>query len=123
MPSALAVIALTPFGEGIERLAVCALPSLLLVLCAASADVPRLKPLRISGDISYPLYLSHPFVLSAFAQVWNWAEMEKGPAFFVVGLCAAEAGAWLCWRFVEVPLTRWARHMTDQRVVPVSLRV
>jgi exopolysaccharide production protein ExoZ len=65
------------------------------------------------GDASYSLYLVHEMVLSAGRQGWSRfmpAPLADNLWLFVfacvIALCAAGL---LCWRYLEMPLTRFAR--------------
>ena len=71
-----------------------------------------IRPLEMLGDASYSLYLSHFFVLSAFAKLWRYTLGNPSSAislasFYVIGAgCAALVGI-LCWWLVEKPVAAW----------------
>lgn len=64
------------------------------------------------GDASYSVYLTHSFLLGAFAAV-TAPLAARGPVALVAllllgGLCCTVAG-WIVWRLVEVPIDRRLR--------------
>ncbi|MBW6524005.1 acyltransferase [Sphingomonas sp. RHCKR47] len=64
---------------------------------------------RAFGDASYSIYLTHSFLLGAFA--WTTARFAAqsfaGLAFLAVIACeGCFVAGWLTWRFVELPVTR-----------------
>jgi exopolysaccharide production protein ExoZ len=66
--------------------------------------VPGLKAL---GDASYSLYLTHVVTLSAWGQMWaTGLQSLPAPLFVISALIACVAGALLCFRLVERPLTQ-----------------
>jgi peptidoglycan/LPS O-acetylase OafA/YrhL len=75
--------------------------------------------LRVLGDASYSLYLSHPVILTVTARVW----MALGPGrdwlalYFVLALVACALGGWLVHCFVEKPLLA---RMMGRRAPPGS---
>lgn len=84
----------------------------------ARGRLPVLPPLRLVGDASYSLYLTHFLVLSAAGQVWRKIGLG-GSAVGRVGFCvlatlACLAVAILCYRFVEQPLGRLLSGRTDR---------
>jgi exopolysaccharide production protein ExoZ len=69
----------------------------------------RNRVLLYLGDASYSIYLSHQFVLEAFAWLWarafpnqTWA---SSVVFLVTGLGLCALIGCLCYRFIEEPLT------------------
>lgn len=67
------------------------------------------KALRLLGDASYSLYLSHFVVLSVVSQIWRRLPIAPSPLFYIAfGIVAVGisliAGV-VCYRFVEQPLT------------------
>jgi exopolysaccharide production protein ExoZ len=105
-------------------------PAWLICLAAVSRQ-RELPPLRSSllrwlGDISYSLYLVHPFVIAAVMVV-----LAHGPHFMasrpLVALCldvgAAIVAGGLLYRFVEKPLTRAARRLLQPRAGQPSQNV
>ena len=73
-----------------------------------------IRLLELIGDASYSIYLSHFFVLSAFAQLWRHMLGKPGSlmnlaGFYIAGAaCSAFAGL-LCWMVVEKPITAWLK--------------
>jgi exopolysaccharide production protein ExoZ len=69
-----------------------------------------LKLLLALGDASYSIYLSHLFTLGvlrvAWVRVFAHATLVNSIAFMAVALIACASAGWLCYRFVESPMTR-----------------
>lgn len=67
------------------------------------------KGLRLLGDASYSLYLSHFVVLSMVSQLWRRLPIAPSPpsyiAFGIIAVGVSLIGGVLCYRFVEQPLT------------------
>lgn len=71
--------------------------------------------LGLLGEISYSMYLSHFFTVSAYAQLWQ----RFGPGFggiktalfYCGGVIASLAVSFLVWRFVEKPLNETAKRL------------
>ena len=64
------------------------------------------------GDASYSIYLSHLFTLGALRVIWvrvvPHASLASSVAFMTAALIICAAAGWLCYRFVERPITvRW----------------
>jgi exopolysaccharide production protein ExoZ len=87
------------------------IPSLLVVLGMVRAerffDFGAFRIGQAIGDSSYSLYLSHLFVLSALALIFKldvaraWGGVPLVPFLMLACLTAG----WLCWRYVERPMT------------------
>ncbi len=69
------------------------------------------KSMQIMGDISYSIYLSHVFVLSALGRMW----MLAGPvpdslldnfSASLIMLAVVSGSGWLGYRFIEHPILR-----------------
>ena len=82
--------------------------------------LPRLPVLRWLGDQSFSLYLSHPIVLSAFAQAWSLAGLNHLPGgialFAVAAVAVCLAAGQLVYRLVELPLTHRFNAYTGARL-------
>jgi len=85
------------------------------VICGAlllerSGGLPEWPALRLLGDISFSLYLSHPIAMSAFAQGWRRVGLTSMPASDALFCLAATTFCLLVgglvYRWVELPLTR-----------------
>ena len=65
------------------------------------------------GNASYSIYLSHLFTLGALRTVWvhivPCVTVSTVIAFVAVGVIASAIGGWLCYAYVEVPMTAWFR--------------
>jgi exopolysaccharide production protein ExoZ len=66
--------------------------------------------LRVLGDSSYSLYLTHIFTLGALRVVWvQWAPASTTASawvFMLVSLGISAAVGWLVYRYVETPIAR-----------------
>ncbi len=116
--AALAVVLATALGpwwgwnQILPRLFYGGVPAALLV--AAAALGPSLSPTRFVtllvaiGDASYSLYLTHPFVIRPFRNLWIALHGSSLPLGLYVVVCVfvAIAGAIVIYRLVEKPLTR-----------------
>ena len=109
------VLVLPPEGDTTFRCFRYGLPATLLVMLATYVNLPRWRLPHRLGDISYSLYISHFFTLSAFAQIWR--KLPKGHvetniiSFYAVGTVCAVIVAYCCWRWVETPLTALAKRL------------
>lgn len=113
------------WGVDMPRALACGVPAM-MVVCGAlllerSGALPRWRGLRRLGDSSYSLYLSHPIVLSAFAQMWRKAVLPHDPPgglwlFCVVAVAVCVAVGGLVYRWLELPLTRLFGAYTGARV-------
>lgn len=71
----------------------------------------QMPPLRLLGDSSYSLYLSHLFTLGVLRIVWGRVmgastEPASIAAFMLVSMITCAAVAWAVWRWIESPLSR-----------------
>lgn len=84
--------------------------------------IPRLS--RAFGDASYSIYLTHSFLLGAFASATASIAVRGTPALIAMTLLACIvcfAVGWLTWRLVELPIADWLRGRrlsTAERVAP-----
>ncbi len=121
---ALAVAALD-VGEPVTMLAV-AVALGVTVLPSAPASPDR-EPGAVSafsrafGEASYSIYLTHSFLLGAFASATASIAGRGAPALVAMTMLACAvcfAAGWLTWRLVELPLADWLR---GRRVSKVEL--
>jgi exopolysaccharide production protein ExoZ len=74
----------------------------------------RSRMLLALGDASYSIYLTHLFTLGILRGVWTRV-MPAGPkaavVFMAVALTVCAGIGWICYRFVERPLTSRLRGM------------
>jgi exopolysaccharide production protein ExoZ len=93
---------------------------------------PPIKLLKLIGDASYSIYISHFFVLSAFVQFWKYALGRPGSwasltYFFFAGATLSALAGILCWTVVEKPITSWCkdtrRALRNRTVRPDGMRV
>ena len=84
----------------------------------------RQRWLEFLGDASYSLYLSHPIVLSAFAQVWRKLGLAALPggvaAFGIAAVLACIAVGALLYLGLERPLVRFFRRRAAPARVPAG---
>jgi exopolysaccharide production protein ExoZ len=75
------------------------------------------------GNASYSIYLSHLFTLGALRTVWVHivpsVTLSTVIAFVAVGVIASAIGGWLCYTYVEVPMTAWFRTRLLPRRQPI----
>lgn len=101
------------------RLMLYGLPSALIVagavLLERAEQWPSSAVIRLLGDASYSIYLSHGMALAALVALWQLF----GPAgaigqatFFGVALCATTLAGVLVWRWIERPIDRWLRALS-----------
>lgn len=106
---------LPPPGEPAMRVIRFGPPAVLLLLAALQGGPPKLRWAQRLGDISYSLYLSHFLLLAGFAAAWKRAYPGAGSLshvlFFFTGTAMALVTGYLCWRWVERPLTRYAKQL------------
>lgn len=103
------LIATTRFAVGVQMLAIGAALLTVTMVRARPEGSPRFARLALAlGDASYAIYLTHSFLLGAFAALTaRWVTLGHGALLLAVAMaCAGCAVAgWLVWRFVEFPLT------------------
>ena len=97
-----------------RRLVVYGLPSLVFFILVFKALEGRLmpRPLMILGNISYSLYLTHPFVVLGFSRlvynVDNYSPMGVILVIVVV-IPITIIVAWFSWWLIENKLTEWMK--------------
>ena len=73
------------------------------------------RPLLELGNASYSIYLSHQFVLEALA--WGWIRVFPritwglSVLFMALALIVCALAGYLCYRFIENPLTSQLRKL------------
>jgi exopolysaccharide production protein ExoZ len=73
------------------------------------------RPLLELGNASYSIYLTHQFVLEALA--WSWMRVfplitwTSSVFFTALALILCALAGWLCYRFIERPLTSHLRKL------------
>jgi peptidoglycan/LPS O-acetylase OafA/YrhL len=88
------------------------LPALVLVAISLSVSLPRWRVSQMLGDISYSLYLTHFFVLSALAQLWARLHLTSPlavMALYPFGTLVCCGVGLTCWLLIEKPLTKHAQ--------------
>ena len=76
------------------------------------------RPLLELGNASYSIYLIHQFVLDAL--VWSWLRVfpvvsaASSVLFMALALLLCTAAGWLCYRFIERPLTSRLREFVKR---------
>jgi len=88
----------------------------LIISLGAGAELsrPMQKVCRLSGALSYPLYMTHYAGIWIFAHYWRTAERSTSELVWNVtlGTLSMIAFAWLVMRFVDTPLRA---HLTRKR--------
>lgn len=97
----------------------CGLPAMVLVALAVAADRWGWRItnpiILLIGDASYALYLSHPFVTQAAQKAGRMVDANApvAVALIVAALIGACVFAVLLHKFVERPLSHWARRLLN----------
>jgi peptidoglycan/LPS O-acetylase OafA/YrhL len=93
----------------------CALVAAGLVGLEQKAGIVLPRTLIWLGGISYSLYLTHRLVLDAAGKVFVHAGLHQPVVVCVLALLITVAAGWLCWLWLEHPLTtraqKWARRI------------
>lgn len=109
-----------------ERCLVWGIPAALLVggtlFLDARKPIPKIAPLKILGDASYAMYLTHFFVTGAFSLVWSKLHLSTiFPDIVLILTCIVT-----CWcvgiayHFIfERPVVNFLRKMIDRKPSPV----
>ena len=98
------------------RLLLFALPAVLIVagvvMWENAGGLPRLPGLKTLGDVSYPLYIVHPIVLSGLAQGWRALGLSGASPwiYVVVAVGVASIIGWAAHILLERPLVRLFQH-------------
>jgi peptidoglycan/LPS O-acetylase OafA/YrhL len=116
IPLMLLLMLVPPMGDGFYRTFRFGILAVLIVAAALLAPWPRSWILRLLGDASYSVYISHFFVLSAFTQAWKRLGLSTDTAlaigsFYVLGFIVSAIVGVLCWRLVEAPLSEGLRYL------------
>ncbi|WP_322047795.1 acyltransferase [Paraburkholderia sp. J67] len=78
------------------------------------------RAMRIIGDASYSIYLSHPFVLSTVGIILKRFHMQSATAFSIATMTITSVAAgYVCYIVVETNLNRLARKITAH---PATIR-
>jgi exopolysaccharide production protein ExoZ len=71
------------------------------------------------GDASYSIYLTHLFTLGATRVVWVRlvpdASLSLAVAFMITALAVCAAVGWICYRWIEKPLTKHLRRLVKPK--------
>jgi peptidoglycan/LPS O-acetylase OafA/YrhL len=73
------------------------------------------RSMRLGGDASYALYLSHPFVLVSFAILWKHMGFSPSDWAMAAGIVLALAASILVFHFVERPMTAAIRRFASSK--------
>jgi exopolysaccharide production protein ExoZ len=91
------------------------------LILETTGGVAHLPWLRLIGDSSYSLYLTHGLVISVLGKV-----MTHSWLFCFVGIIAATGVGVIFWRLMELPLTDILRKLfakpQTERIAPQALR-
>ncbi len=107
-----------------------ALAAVTLALCIATLFWKNSAPVglfprfaRLFGDISYSVYLTHSFLLGILALVvarYVPMNIVTLPLTLIFSLLLCTIAGWLCWRFVEQPMTQYLRDKNRHQDPPLS---
>ena len=112
------MIALTPFKTPENRFLIWGLPALLVVSAGLSLEPARQFIsngfLKLMGDASYSIYLTHILTLGVLRTAWKWlglVEHDLGSAWTIPGVSiAVSALAGIAvYYVVEIPMLRFFR--------------
>jgi exopolysaccharide production protein ExoZ len=112
---AVATVFTDPANDDWRRILVWGVPAALMVAGGASLErfsirVPKI--LVALGASSYSLYLTHPFAVSAAADLWSFFHLtERVPAYVpgVILFCTALGVGHGVYLFLEKPMTGWLK--------------
>ncbi len=80
--------------------------------------------LRVLGDASFSIYLSHLFVITACARIWGRSGLNSAwpehVAFIAVTMAASVAAGVICYHLIERPLFSITRMASTVRPLPVA---
>lgn len=68
---------------------------------------PLVRTLVFGGNLSFALYLSHPFSINIMGLLFARTGITSIPFFIVAAMIASVIGAGLFYLFIEKPLTGW----------------
>ena len=99
------------FGRGVPRIVALGVPALLIVggalMLEGAGRVRNWPRLRLVGDASYSIYLTHAWVLSLVGQAWSRLHLDQLPGGWVGYIVAASVASVLAglllYRLVELP--------------------
>lgn len=97
-----------------------------MMVLEAHGRVGNSRTLRLLGDASYSIYLSHVVTLSAASQAWRKLGLDHWPggviAFCIVAVIVSAVVGVISYRLLEQPLTRLfrPRGQAGARVMKVS---
>jgi len=105
------------------RSVVYGLPALLVFAGALYLPLdPRnalVRLMRLLGDASYSIYLSHMMTMAACGMVWRKVLGSDFPGpmllFVLFSLPVCAVAGWVCYRLVEQPVTRWLQGTARRR--------
>ncbi|TAD78587.1 MAG: acyltransferase [Sphingomonadales bacterium] len=104
-------IFIEPLREVLPAFLAVGVPAAMVVAGAILAPTPRFPVLRMLGDSSYALYLTHALALSVLAQILKRLGLVGMPTALIVILCIAVSvtSGWIIYRLIERPLTQGAK--------------
>ncbi|RIX27014.1 acyltransferase family protein [Sphingomonas edaphi] len=94
----------------VHRAIVWGLPATIILLSSLFIAQNSNKTIIMIGDASYSIYLTHLFVLGFWFTFFErfFPIINGDAAVFVTVVVSCFAGV-LAWRYIEIPITRWAR--------------
>lgn len=112
----LAALAIAAFdlSRGVTMLAIAVALGVTVLPPAPREGVPGALSMlsRAFGDASYSIYLTHSFLLGAFASATASTAARGAPALVTMTLLACLicfAAGWITWRLIELPIADWLR--------------
>lgn len=116
-------IAAAGHGRAITLAAIAVALGMVVLTEPATAHGPLGALARAFGDASYSIYLTHSFLLGAFAAATGMIAARSGALLatcVAVACLICFAAGWLTWRFVERPLTDRLRRKRSARAELVA---
>ena len=92
------------------RVVLFGIPTLFIVASVANMNMPKYS-LQTVGGYSYSLYLIHFPLLSIYFKIISFYELRFFPTWLliVVAVSSCNAAAFIAWKYLEVPVTRFLR--------------
>jgi exopolysaccharide production protein ExoZ len=111
-------LALVIFALPLPRIIGWGVPAALIVIAAVTLETGRANPhLRLLGDASYSIYLSHTFTLGVIGAAWIGGSAVGDIASVGFGIAASVVVGVLSFRLVETPLNRLVGHPVSSRAL------
>jgi exopolysaccharide production protein ExoZ len=93
-----------------------------LVFAAACISWRAFGFLKLMGDVSYTMYLSHMFALAALVQIWRKFGPQAGsghiPMLYALAVLTVICGSIVIWRLIEKPIDAALRAALQRNWAP-----